>query len=612
MSSHFTLSHLKKTRKVYLFTLGTIFILSLLGQLTIQWFIYVQKDDSKVINLAGRQRMLSQRIALLSISLEKNQSPDSLKNLETALNLFIQSHKNLRFGNAEKSISEPFNKDLKNKYSAIQHLVDQIETHSRCIISSCATKESSTKSILTISNEFLPLMNAIVFASDDVSKNHKKILSLTELGFFILTLIVIAFEIKFILVPTQKKIIEEISRSRKNEILIKKEKLISQKSAKLASVGQLASGVGHEINNPLAIILGFVSIIEKKINASDPIHKQDIEVYLDRIAIACGRIAKIVKGLRALAREETNGTQQFDPFEAAQESFDMIEEIYKGLNINVELKFNFESDNNANSFYIIGDRGNYQQVLLNLLSNAKDAVADSNEKTIEIVCTQSNDQFILMVKDSGQGIEKKYEDQIFNPFFTTKEVGKGTGIGLSISSDIVHKMNGQLNARNSSSQGAVFELKLPIKTKLSEKPEATKRLDEVAVSYTALVVEDEVDLRLIFTSMLRELNIKVDSASNGKEALEIYLNDPDKYDFVITDIQMPVMDGETLINKIRELKNTAQAKIIVSTGGVNQSFVEHKLMRSKLIDGIIYKPYNKYEIAEVIKKCGPSNELKTS
>ncbi len=246
---------------------------------------------------------------------------------------------------------------------------------------------------------------------------------------------------------TQKIVAEEA---------LAKQKTIAQHHAKLASIGQLAAGVGHEINNPLAIIAGYLTAIELKY-AEEESAPEFLTVYLKKINFAVERIAKIVKGLRSFSRQDNHDISDFSPFEAIQESIYLIDEIYKKNGINVSLDSRVSA-----SKVISGNRGNFQQMLMNLLSNAKDAVLESEQKNIEIILNETDNMLEITIKDSGCGIPEELHEKVFEMFFTTKDVNKGTGIGLSQVHNFVNEMDGSVNIESSVSQGTSFLIKLPI------------------------------------------------------------------------------------------------------------------------------------------------------
>lgn len=211
-------------------------------------------------------------------------------------------------------------------------------------------------------------------------------------------------------------------------------------SAKMSSLGEMASGIAHEINNPLAIIVSKAAIIEKTIekNKFDP---EKAKADLKLISDTGLRIAKIIKGLRSFARDTSGETfQAASVKEVINDTLGLCRERFKHHDIRLEEPLELDS---SLSFY--GRPEQICQVLVNLLNNALDAANTfQGEKWVSISVTHEKDKIKIAVADSGAGIEKEIQKSIFNPFFTTKDVGKGTGLGLSISKGIVEKHDGKL------------------------------------------------------------------------------------------------------------------------------------------------------------------------
>jgi PAS domain S-box-containing protein len=234
----------------------------------------------------------------------------------------------------------------------------------------------------------------------------------------------------------------------------------AQLNAKLASVGLLAAGVGHEINNPLAIINGYIFNLKRKINNEYNFSDEELLRIFNKVEHASERISKIVSGLKNFSRLENDkeSFMPFSPLEVIKESFDFVDAIYRKDQIKLSLNSFIEFDR----VLVNGSREKFEQVIMNLLSNAKDAVARNCEKKIEIECAKDNDKIIIAIKDNGTGVSKDLQEKIFDPFFTTKEVGKGTGLGLSLAHEYIQEMNGDLRIESTRGFGASFYISIPL------------------------------------------------------------------------------------------------------------------------------------------------------
>lgn len=304
-------------------------------------------------------------------------------------------------------------------------------------------------------------------------------------------------------------------------------------ASKMASLGELSAGVAHEVNNPLAIISGSVSfLIEKNLESHDEFSKK----YLLNISHSVERIANIVRSLKIYSHNEQQVLSIFDLNLICQQTIEMIQPIYRKDFVKVF----FESE--VDEALTKGNRGHLQQVLLNLLSNAKDAIVESQRNDGSILVHLSLEERVikLSITDNGSGIPDDKKDKIFNSFFTTKVAGKGTGLGLAICCNLMKSMNGNIELLSTSSQGTTFLLTLPLSNEKAS-VEMIKK-DKLQLSndlhLKILVIEDEIHWADILVYWLNELNIKTDVVKSVKEAKnQLLLQEYDLYiiDYILED-----------------------------------------------------------------------------
>jgi len=387
---------------------------------------------------------------------------------------------------------------------------------------------------------------------------------------------------------------QDITEIKNLQLKLESERRISLHQAKLASIGQLASGVAHEINNPLAIIKGYLTVIKEsnELNA-------DTLSRLDKINNAANRIKNIVNGLRTFSRSDIEEIKLFDLGEVLKESIDLVSEIYLKENISLTLEYN-----KTDEIVILGNRGRMAQVLINLLANAKDANAKLASRIINVSLLKDKDTAVLKVKDNGKGIDRRIKEKIFDPFFTTKDVNEGTGIGLSIVNSIVKEHEGQISFESVVNKGTTFTIKLPIgNSSVSTKIEnEEKKYFSANLELNALIVDDEEDIRSILNILLSRIGIKVTLATNGVEAMHAYTTK--EYDLLLTDLKMPTMNGISLIKEIRSNLVSKQPKIILMTGGVESDSLP-EIGDELLIDGFIYKPFNNEDLYGKLQEIFP-------
>ena len=243
--------------------------------------------------------------------------------------------------------------------------------------------------------------------------------------------------------------LEAMVRERTNQLEEAQAKLIQ--SAKLAAVGQLAAGVAHEINNPVGVLLmklKFLLSVAKRENLT-----AKAMATLDIAVEQAGRIADIVQDLLNFSRTPTDRPQSLNLNERIHSSLRLSHRLLTDRRIDLDLDLCEELPS------VLGDPVEFEQVLINLLNNAVEAMADGGE--LHLASHAEAGQVVISLRDTGEGIEAEDLGSIFDPFFTTKNFGEGTGLGLSISYGIVQKMGGSIEVESELGSGAVFHIRLP-------------------------------------------------------------------------------------------------------------------------------------------------------
>jgi len=382
---------------------------------------------------------------------------------------------------------------------------------------------------------------------------------------------------------TFQDITESIIKEKENENL---QKQLLQAS-RLASIGELAAGVGHEINNPLTIMSGHTELLEKKLKKMN-LSELDLTKTILSQKQSIERISKIVKALMTYSKTDNNSDGVLNLNDTIENTLSLIGIIYEQDNIIIEKQF-YPGD-----LFIKGDHGKIKQVITNLLSNAKDATINNQERKIILETNVDANRVVLKITDNGPGIESVVLDKIFDTFFTTKEVGKGAGLGLGIVKNIVENSNGTIEVKSKPGEGASVIVSWPQElngvldfSNDVEKTEPLQKKDK------ALVIDDEEEIRQLMVIQLCECGLIVDEACNGQDGLDKINNN--FYDYIFADIKMPQMSGDKLINILSKRKKDF-GKIFVMTGVVDE-YVE-KLP----VDGIIHKPFDFDELCDLIKE----------
>ncbi|HEX2780842.1 MAG TPA: PAS domain S-box protein [Gemmatimonadaceae bacterium] len=364
------------------------------------------------------------------------------------------------------------------------------------------------------------------------------------------------------------------------------EQLLQQE--KLAAIGQLVSGVAHELNNPLAGMMAFSELLLAQYDPAD--EKRHV---LENINHEANRAAKIVRNLLTFARRHQPERQATD---INQVLLDTVELRRYALRVE-QIELAVELDGTLPKTW--ADPFQLQQVFLNLLSNAEQALEHwTGERRLTVSTKREGKHIVIRVADSGPGIDAAQVDQIFNPFYTTKGVGKGTGLGLSISDGIVREHNGRITVTSKPGAGATFMIELPIDTPATTKPVAAPPVaaEENTRSRRVLVADDESAVREALQIFLRSLGHHVDVASSGMEAIARL--ESRRYDAILLDLRMPDMAGGAVYDKLAQTDPEHAARIIFVTGDAFSDSARALIERSGR--PYISKPFALEDVARVI------------
>lgn len=386
----------------------------------------------------------------------------------------------------------------------------------------------------------------------------------------------------------------DVTDERNAEQEIERHRKVAIENSKLASIGQLASGVGHEINNPLSVITASIEVAEAKLEL-EPEALVIAQPWFRKIDKACMRIAKIVDGLRSVSNinRELSGLEPVNLYTHGLETFGLFKNLLEAEGITLHICIEADID----TCWFIGDYAKYQQVLVNLLNNAKDALSDSAQKDIHCTISSTKGLCELLVTDTGCGIKPEDAGRIFDPFVTTKPVGKGTGLGLSITQSIVRLFSGEITLANSDVNGTSFRVQFPRSEASMLKLESDDSIH--CVDKTVLLVEDEVEVGDCAQELLELLNCNVTRAENGKNAIELIKTMP--FDIILVDLKMPVLNGWEFLETLKALKLATDARKYVLTGEIiSQTDPQFKRLY-KLANGVIQKPIRKIDLAKVLR-----------
>ncbi len=372
---------------------------------------------------------------------------------------------------------------------------------------------------------------------------------------------------------------------------------------KLESIGTMAGGIAHDFNNILTGILGFTTLMREKTK-----DRPDLSRFIEIIEKSSMRAADLVKKMLVFSRDATlQDDAVCTPPQVLEETYALMKSSFP-KNIQIELHV---ADNCPD---IVCSSSQFQQILMNLCINSRDAMPGGGKITISLDTVKHGDlpfalkqrtkgeRFVrLSVSDDGCGMAPDVMERIFDPFFTTKEVGKGSGLGLAMVYGIMEGLGGGIDVKSQIGIGTTFELYFPVSTKARVKDD--RNLDTAAPvgNETILVVDDEELLRALACEILKPYGYRIITAKNGREAVETYKAMFPEIHLVVMDVLMPEMDGIQAAKEIKEFDK--DARILFCSGYASKSEVSASGFFNEK-DGsllLIKKPFNPKELASAVR-----------
>jgi two-component system cell cycle sensor histidine kinase/response regulator CckA len=388
------------------------------------------------------------------------------------------------------------------------------------------------------------------------------------------------FLLQFIDISEQKRLEQQFSQSQK-----------------MQAIGQLAGGIAHDFNNLLTAMIGFCDLLLQRYLPNDPSYMDVVQIKQN-----ANRAANLVRQLLAFSRQQSLQPKTVDVTEILSEISALLRRLI-GVNIKLNLV------HGQKLYPIKADISQFEQIMINMAVNARDAMRGSGVLTIKtrnFSCVQKTQihhdimpkgEYVLIeIEDTGCGISPDIIDRIFEPFFSTKEIGQGTGLGLSTVYGIVKQSNGFIEVVSIPNIGSTFKMYFP-KSKDEIYVEPIKNEEAPGVLFGGgiiLLVEDEEAVRMFSARALREKGYEVLEADNGEDALAI-VKSGQKFDLLVTDVVMPKMDGPTLNKNVREFY--PHTKTIFISGYTEDTF--RKNLGGDVQIHFLAKPFS---LKDLIKK----------
>ncbi|WP_319414915.1 response regulator [Marispirochaeta aestuarii] len=369
-----------------------------------------------------------------------------------------------------------------------------------------------------------------------------------------------------------------------------------RQAQKMEAIGRMAGGIAHDFNNLLTVILGYITLVNEKYLENEPLENE-----LEGIRTAAGKATRLTRQLLAFSRQQVLNPEVVDTNVLINDLEKMLRRlVHEDINLSI-----FAAAENPKVYV---DPGQIEQVLLNLVVNARDAMGARGKLTIEsrnerltepiaspLGSIPEGDYCVIEVEDNGKGIPEDQLSLIFEPFFTTKPADKGTGLGLSTVYGIVKQSRGFINVRSQINKGTSFQIFFPVTDKLLRKEQIDiPEIEKYVGSENILLVEDDNAVRAVAMSILKRAGYSVVEAGNAGEALLICEQNGSEIQLLITDYIMPHMTGDQLILRLRS--------IVPGLPSIIMSGYMKRVNSEKLeTDAILSKPFKPEELLRLVR-----------
>jgi two-component system cell cycle sensor histidine kinase/response regulator CckA len=372
-----------------------------------------------------------------------------------------------------------------------------------------------------------------------------------------------------------------------------------RQSQKMEAVGQLAGGVAHDFNNLLTVIIGYSDILRETLDRNSPEF-----ALVGEILQAGERAAALTRQLLAFSRQQVLHPIILDLNTVTREMEKLLKRL---ISENIRLQVNLDPQLGL----VRADPGQIEQVILNLVVNAKDAMPHGGRLTIETQNVRFDRSYrmtqtelhqdncvMLSVSDTGHGIPEELRSRIFEPFFTTKEVGKGTGLGLATVHGILKQSGGHIDVQTEIGRGTTFKVYLPyVETSTNEPERPTGIPIPPRGTEAVLLVEDESGVRALIGHVLTGCGYTVLTASNGEEATRVVMDHAGPIQLLVTDVVMPGMGGWQVAQWVRKVY--PEIRVLFVSGYTDDAVVRHGVQQEGA--NFLQKPFSSFDLASKVR-----------
>jgi PAS domain S-box-containing protein len=378
-----------------------------------------------------------------------------------------------------------------------------------------------------------------------------------------------------------------------------------RQAQKMEAIGTLAGGIAHDFNNILTAIIGYGNLLKEELRQDE-----HLSTYLNNILSSADRAAILVRSLLAFSRKQK---LSIEPLDLNTVIVHLKPLLLRIIEESIELKIVLSPD----TLTIMADAGQIEQVLMNLATNARDAMPAGGVLTIETEYAELTGEYLKMhpyiqpgeyallsVSDTGTGMDETIKQRIFEPFFTTKEVGKGTGLGLAMIYGIIKQHDGYINVYTESEKGTTFKIYLPITQAETREPlPAVVETPVKSGTETILIAEDDREVRNLAKDLLQGQGYSIVEAVDGDDAVSKFMENRDRVRLLILDVIMPKMNGRQVYEVIRQLQPDIRAIFI---SGYTADVIHRRGIIEEGLD-FVSKPLSPAEILRKIRDALDQN-----
>lgn len=574
MSNYFQKT--SNTKKIFLIFLIIIIVVIVNGAL-LYGVGSKAENDANVLNLAGKQRMLSQEMSKEALLIMINQNEQQIMELHATWVLFNQTHYALRFG--DKLLKLPGIDDSR----AVDQweVIDQIWIDYRSLIMEIELLQFDASTIEKIKTDSLFILgeiDALVSIFQIIAEENHDFskVSIIFSNLFIIAVLVFGLRIIISNEREYKKLQDQLAQNQK-----------------MKAIGNLTSGIAHDFNNVLTSIIGNTEMINY-LNDEENEIKELTEQIMKTSNYASGMIKKL---LSFSSKPSNSEFKVLDINEILRETVKVLSHsIIKTISISLDL---------GESIYVKGDPILLQNIFFNIVLNARDAMPNGGKLAFstsvimadKIKMSNILDENSLYVKilitDTGIGMDEITQSKIFEPFFSTKAVNKGVGLGLAFVYGIIDSHEGIIAVDSKLNKGTTFSIYLPITSDTIQPSKIVRKLDIPPMKF--LIIDDENLITMVSSQVLKKEGHSILHCNNSVIASEFYFQHKDKVDTILIDLNMPDKDGWEVIQEIR--KRDKSIKIVIWTGNI---MVDHGKMDEFDIKGLIQKPVHISSIPSII------------